>query len=89
MLSQKVLHAVCTVGIETIPDENHRCIALRQELTENFDDTLRVDVRIRVQAKVEADIAAIVGDTQGPDRRHLAMGAAAVAFRPADSRSAA
>ena len=79
VLGQKVLHEIRTVGIESIPDENHRRVDLRQELSEKTDDTLRVDVRIRVEAKVEADVAAIGGDTQGPDGGHLAMGAAAVA----------
>ncbi len=79
VLGQKVLHEIRTVGIEPIPDENHRRVGLRQELSEKTDDTLRVDVRIRVQAKVEAGVAAIGSDTQGPDGRHLAMRTTAVA----------
>ena len=81
VLGQKVLHAIRTVGIEPIPDENHRRIDLRQELSEKTDHTLRVDVRIRVKAKVQADVAAIGGDAQGPDGGYLAMRAAAVAER--------
>jgi len=81
VLDQKVLNAICTVGIEPVPDENHRRIDLRLELAEETDDTLRVDVRIRVEAKVEADVAAIGGDAQGPDGGYLAMRAAAVAER--------
>ncbi len=79
VFGQKVLHEIRTVGIESIPDENHRRVDLRQELSEKTNHTLRVDVRVRVEAKVEADVAAIGGDTQGPDGGHLAMGAAAVA----------
>jgi hypothetical protein len=67
------------VRIESVPDENHRCVDLRQELSEKPDDTLRIDIRVRVEAEVEADVAAIGGNAQGPDRGHFAMRAAAVA----------
>jgi len=79
MLGQKALHAIRTVGIESIPDEDHGRVDLRLELPEEVDDTLRVDIRVRVEAEVEAHVAAIGGDTQGPDGGHLAMGPAAVA----------
>ena len=79
VLGQKVLDAIRPVGIESVPDENHRRVDLRPELPEEGDDPLRVDVRIRVEAKVEANVAPIGADTQGPDRGHFAMGTAAVA----------
>jgi len=79
VLGQIVVHAIRPVSIEPIPEENHRRVDLRPELSEKADDTLGVHVRLRVETKVEADVAAIGGDSQGPDGRHLAVGATAVA----------
>ena len=76
---EKILHNVRAMRIQAIPDENNGRADLRQELAEKVDDTLGVDVGIRVKAKVEADVVALGRHAQRPDGGHLAMGSATLA----------
>ena len=72
---EEVLDEVRAVSIEPVPDENDGRVDLGEELPEKVDDTLRVDVGVRMEAKVETDVASIGGHAQRPDDGHLAMGA--------------
>jgi len=72
--SEEVLHEIRAMGIQPIPDQNHGRVDLDQELPEEVDDPLGVDVGIRMEAKVEADVVALGRHAQRPDGGHLAMG---------------
>ena len=76
MRREELLHAIRAMGIEPVPDENHGPVDLSREMPEKADDTLGVDVRIRMEAEVEVNVAAIGGHAQRPNGGHLAMGAA-------------
>ena len=78
VICEELLYAIGPMRIESIPDQNHGRVDLGHELPEEVDDALRVDVGIRMEAEVEADVVTLGGHTQGPDGGYFAMGAPAM-----------
>ena len=58
MTLDEVLGYAGAMGSKAIPNQHDRTVKLTQEASQEGDDTLRIDARIAVQAKVQMDTVA-------------------------------
>lgn len=58
---------------ETIPDNNRGAVKLPQQMAKKLSYQLRIDIGIRMKAKIEVELGSTWGNAQGCDNRDFSM----------------